>query len=99
VTEPRAHYRAGTGRDRHAVVIHKARERNPRSLGARSPRDRPTGLPAGEAFGVAHFHRARRSLKRMTSTTGLTGLSVAPGRMVFSFGELTGNIWLLETLR
>jgi serine/threonine protein kinase len=61
--------------------------------------DRSTGLPAGDAFGVAHFHRARRSLKRMTSTTGLTGLSVAPGRMVFSFGELTGNIWLLETLR
>ncbi|MCU1234869.1 MAG: serine/threonine protein kinase [Candidatus Solibacter sp.] len=61
--------------------------------------DRATGMPAGEAFGVAHFHRARRSLKRMTSTTGLTGLSVAPGRMVFSFGELTGNIWLLEKVR
>ena len=61
--------------------------------------DRTTGRPSGEAFAVAHFHRARRSLKRMTNTTGLTGLSVAPGRMVFSFGELTGNIWLLETLR
>ena len=54
--------------------------------------------PAGDAFAVRHFHRARRSLKRMTGTTGLIGLSVAPGRMVFSFGELTGNIWLEEKL-
>jgi hypothetical protein len=34
----------------------------------------------------------------MTGTTGLIGLSVAPGRMVFSFGELTGNIWLEEKM-
>ncbi|MCX6630862.1 MAG: hypothetical protein NTW28_24880, partial [Candidatus Solibacter sp.] len=54
--------------------------------------------PVGEAFAVRHFHRARRSLKRMTGTTGLIGLSVAPGRMVFSFGELTGSIWLEEKL-
>ena len=55
-------------------------------------------LPAGDAFAVLHFHRARRSLRRMTPTTGLIGLSVAPGRMVFSFGELTGNIWLQEKM-
>lgn len=55
-------------------------------------------LPIGDAFAVRHFHRARRSLKRMTGTTGLIGLSVAPGRMVFSFGELTGNIWLEENM-
>jgi len=55
--------------------------------------------PAGAAFAVRHFHRARRSLRRMTSTTGLIGLSVAPGRMVFSFGELTGNIWLEEKMQ
>jgi Tol biopolymer transport system component len=54
--------------------------------------------PAADAFAVRHFHRARRSLRRMTSTTGLIGLSVAPGRMVFSFGELTGNIWLQENM-
>jgi hypothetical protein len=34
----------------------------------------------------------------MTGTTGLIGLSVAPGRMLFSFGALTGNIWLEETM-
>ncbi len=57
-----------------------------------------TKQPTGEAFTVRHFHRARRSLRRMTGTTGLIGLSVAPGRMVFSFGELTGNIWLEEKI-
>ena len=54
--------------------------------------------PAGDAFAVLHFHRARRSLRRITGTTGLIGLSVAPGRMVFAFGELTGNIWLEENM-
>jgi Tol biopolymer transport system component/predicted Ser/Thr protein kinase len=57
-----------------------------------------TKQPAGDAFAVRHFHRARRSLRRMTGTTGLIGLSVAPGRMVFSLGELTGNIWLEENV-
>jgi Tol biopolymer transport system component len=61
--------------------------------------DRATARPLSEAFAVSHFHRARRSLKRMTSTTGLTGLTVAPGRMVISFGEITGNIWLIEAPR
>ena len=29
----------------------------------------------------------------------MIGLSVAPGRMILAFGELTGNIWLEETPR
>ncbi len=58
----------------------------------------PGKQPAGDAFAVLHFHRARRSLRHLTGTTGLIGLAVAPGRMVFSFGELTGNIWLEEKL-
>ena len=55
-------------------------------------------IPIADAFAVRHFHRVRRSLRRMTGTTGMIGLSVAPGRMVFSFGELTGNIWLEEKI-
>lgn len=55
-----------------------------------------TKLPSADAFEVAHFHTARRSLKRVLGTTGSNGLSAAPGRLVFSFGELTGNIWLEE---
>ncbi|HTS60440.1 MAG TPA: protein kinase [Candidatus Acidoferrales bacterium] len=55
-----------------------------------------TGQTAGEPFEVAAFHTARASLKRLPGTTGLTGLSVVPGRLVFAMGELTGNIWLEE---
>jgi len=50
--------------------------------------------PVGDAFEAAAFHTARASLKRLPGTTGGTGLSVAPGRLVFALGELTGNIWL-----
>ena len=54
--------------------------------------------PLGEAFAVAHFHSARRSLKRIPGA-GMIGLSVAPGRLILAFGELTGNIWLEERPR
>ena len=61
--------------------------------------DPATRRPAGEAFAVAHFHSARRSLKRTPGAAGMIGLSVAPGRLVLAFGELTGNIWLEEMPR
>ena len=41
-------------------------------------------------------HTARWSLKRINGTTGMKGLSVAAGRMIVAFGELTGDIWLEE---
>src|ERR1700724_808314 len=40
--EPRAPYRGGNGRDRHAVVIHKAREHNLKNIDVEIPRDRFT---------------------------------------------------------
>jgi Tol biopolymer transport system component len=50
--------------------------------------------PMGEVFAVQHFHSARSSL-RLTGTRGyLTGLSVGGGKLVFSLGEMTGNVWL-----
>ena len=58
--------------------------------------DPATKKPVGEAFAVQHFHTARWSLKRINGTTGMNGLSVAPGRMIVAFGELTGDIWLEE---
>ncbi|SPF46165.1 Serine/threonine protein kinase [Candidatus Sulfopaludibacter sp. SbA4] len=58
--------------------------------------DPVTRKPAGESFAVQHFHTARWSLKRINGTTGMNGLSVAPGRMFIAFGELTGDIWLEE---
>src|SRR6202035_3966253 len=42
VAEPRAPYRGGNGRDRHAVVIHKAREHNLKNIDVEIPRDRFT---------------------------------------------------------
>ena len=59
--------------------------------------DAATKRPTGEPFAVSHFHSARRSLARVGNQGYLTGLSVAEGQMVFSLGELTGNIWLRET--
>jgi Tol biopolymer transport system component len=58
--------------------------------------DPATHHPVGDPFEVAPFHTARASLRRLANTTGLTGLTVAPGRLVFALGELTGNIWLEE---
>jgi len=54
--------------------------------------------PVGDAFPVSHFHSARRSLKRI-GPLALTGLAVAPGKILLSFGELTGNVWLEEWSR
>ena len=44
------------------------------------------------AFAIAHFHSSRRSMLNV----GLTELevAVAPDRIVFVQGEVTGNIWL-----
>ncbi len=57
--------------------------------------DAATKRPAGEPFPVVHFHHARRSLAAL-SNASLVGLSAVPGRLILSFGELTGNIWMLE---
>jgi Tol biopolymer transport system component len=57
------------------------------------------GKPAGDAFEAAPFHSARLSLRRRPGareSTGLTGLSAAPGRLVFAMSEATGDIWLVE---
>ena len=63
------------------------------------PLDPKTKKPAGAAFALHHFHSARQSLRGLGSDGYLVGLSAAAGRTVFSFPELTGNIWLQETAR
>jgi len=55
-----------------------------------------TKQPSGEAFAVRHFHSARFSLRRVGSQGYLTGLTAAEGALVFSMGELKGNVWLEE---
>jgi eukaryotic-like serine/threonine-protein kinase len=63
------------------------------------PLNAKTRKPDGAAFALRHFHSARQSLKGLGSDGYLVGLSSGAGRAVFSFPELTGNIWLQETSR
>jgi Tol biopolymer transport system component len=58
--------------------------------------DLATRKTIGQDFAVQHFHTARWSVKRINATTGMNGLSIAPGRLILAFGELTGSIWLEE---
>ena len=55
--------------------------------------DPTTKRPAGPAFGVQHFHTARRSLITMGEIATI-GLSIARDKLVFSMEENAGNIWL-----
>ncbi len=61
------------------------------------PLDPFSKKPAGEPFPLQHFHSASRTLRGTASTGYLTAASAGSGRVVFSFAEVTGNIWLKET--
>jgi hypothetical protein len=63
------------------------------------PVDPKTAKPMGDPFALQHFHSARQSLRGLGSSGYLVGLSSGGGRAVFSFPELTGNIWVQETAR
>jgi hypothetical protein len=52
-----------------------------------------TKRPVGDMFPVYHPHHARRSLRSLENL-GAARLSTAPGKLVFSIGEYTGNIWV-----
>ncbi len=54
--------------------------------------------PEGSAFPVAHYHSARRSLSGL-GDVGAIGLSAAPNKLVFSLGELAGNVWIATVNR
>jgi tricorn protease-like protein len=61
------------------------------------PLDPATKRPTGEAFAVRHFHSARFSLRHVGSQGFRTGLSAGEGALVFSMGELKGNVWMEES--
>ena len=63
------------------------------------PLDPATKRPAGEPYPLRHFHSARRSLRGGAASGYLTAISAGGGRLVFSFPELTGNIWMAEKTR
>ncbi len=50
-----------------------------------------TKRPNGPPFPVFHSHHARQSLNYAFDQLGI---SVIPGKMVFTMGEATGNIWM-----
>ena len=50
-----------------------------------------TKEPVGEPFGVYHSHSARRALGNVSGAQRIW-VSVARDKMVFSMGELSGNI-------
>jgi Tol biopolymer transport system component len=50
--------------------------------------------PEGAAFAVVHLHNSKRSLG--AGATGAIGLAAAPGKLIFSAADFTGNIWILQ---
>jgi Tol biopolymer transport system component len=52
-----------------------------------------TKRPIGDMFPVYHLHHARRSLRNLDNL-GVARISTAPGKLVFSMGEYTGNVWM-----
>jgi eukaryotic-like serine/threonine-protein kinase len=54
-----------------------------------------TKHPAGPPFAMLHFHAATRSMIYLT--TNWLALSVAPDKLVFNVGDITGNIWLARS--
>jgi hypothetical protein len=53
--------------------------------------DPATKKPVGPAFDVYHFHGARRVVN-----TSTVGPALSANKLVFSMGELSGNIWMAE---
>jgi len=60
--------------------------------------DPETKRMVGEPEEVYHSHSARRSLANAGAPAHI-GLSVAPGKAVFTLGDLAGNIWMAEPER
>ncbi|OFW08702.1 MAG: hypothetical protein A3H96_08545 [Acidobacteria bacterium RIFCSPLOWO2_02_FULL_67_36] len=56
--------------------------------------DPKTKRPVGPPLQIYHSHSARRSL--LNANIIPLELHVAPGRLVFHLGEITGNIWMVE---
>ena len=52
-----------------------------------------TKRPLGDMFPVYHLHQARRSIRSLDDLS-VARLSTTPGKLVFSMGEYSGNIWL-----
>lgn len=57
------------------------------------PLDPATRRPQGPPRAVAHFHHARLSMRNVDM--GPLAFQAGPDKLVFSLGEITGNVWML----
>ena len=57
--------------------------------------DPETKRPKGDAFAVFHSHHSRISLRNY-SDSGLSGLSMARDRLIFTMSERTGTVWMMQ---
>ena len=58
--------------------------------------DPATKRPRGEARNVVHFHRAYRSISNVPGSVAAIGLTLQPNQLVFSLGEIAGNVWMQQ---
>jgi Tol biopolymer transport system component len=54
-----------------------------------------TKTPVGSIRPVLHLHNSRLSLLHVANT-GNVGISPVGDKLIFSMGELTGNLWMTE---
>jgi hypothetical protein len=52
-----------------------------------------TKRPQGAAWALIHLHSARNSLMNLSITTPL---AVGGNALVFSLGEITGDVWMMD---
>ena len=52
--------------------------------------------PRGKPFAMRHFHQARRGLRSPRDPLA-AGLAAAPGKLLFTAFETTGNIWAVQS--
>ena len=93
---------AGTSLDREAVwspdgsTIYFLSERDGFRCIWEQPLNPLTKRPRGEARNVLHFHRTYRSLSSVPGTVAAIGLTVQPNHLIFSLGEISGNVWMQQ---
>jgi hypothetical protein len=56
--------------------------------------DPRTKRPLGAPLAVEHFHGVQHSMTTAIPDPGAISISVARNRIVFSLGEMAGNIWM-----
>jgi WD40-like Beta Propeller Repeat len=56
------------------------------------PLEPQTKTPVGRPQDLYHIHQVRRSM--LNVGIGLMDIAVAPDKIVFNMGEITGNIWM-----